>query len=113
LSLIGPVPAVEGGVVSSRLGCSRWERLVAPDDTGTLIGRLPLGTAAVEGWHMALDGSNLTEAALRRPGTRPFDFSGRPMKGWVTVAADALEADEALAVWVEVALGFVRTLPPK
>jgi len=35
------------------------------------------------------------------------------MKGWVTVAGHALEADDALAAWVDEALGFVRTLPPK
>jgi TfoX/Sxy family transcriptional regulator of competence genes len=58
-------------------------------------------------------GPQATEAALARPGSRPFDFSSRPMKGWITVAPDALEADEALAAWVDEALGFVRTLPPK
>jgi TfoX/Sxy family transcriptional regulator of competence genes len=58
---------------------------------------------------VGLDG---TEAALARPGSRLFDFSGRPMKGWITVAPDALEDDDALAGWIDDALGFVRTLPP-
>jgi len=58
-------------------------------------------------------GLDATEAALGRPGSRLFDFSGRPMKGWITVAPDALEDDDALAAWIDDALGFVRTLPPK
>jgi TfoX/Sxy family transcriptional regulator of competence genes len=57
-------------------------------------------------------GLDATEAALERPGSRLFDFSGRPMKGWITVDPAALE-DDALAAWVDDALGFVRTLPPK
>jgi TfoX/Sxy family transcriptional regulator of competence genes len=58
-------------------------------------------------------GPQATEAALGRPGSRLFDFSGRPMKGWITVDPDALEADEALAAWIDEALRFVRTLAPK
>jgi TfoX/Sxy family transcriptional regulator of competence genes len=58
-------------------------------------------------------GLDATEAALERPGSRLFDFSGRPMKGWITVEPDALQDDEALAGWVGSALAFVRTLPPK
>jgi TfoX/Sxy family transcriptional regulator of competence genes len=57
-------------------------------------------------------GLDATDAALERPGSRLFDFSGRPMKGWITVAPDALEDDDALAGWIDDALGFVRTLPP-
>jgi TfoX/Sxy family transcriptional regulator of competence genes len=58
-------------------------------------------------------GPDATDAALERPGSRLFDFSGRPMKGWITVDPAALEDDDALAAWVDGALGFVRTLPPK
>jgi TfoX/Sxy family transcriptional regulator of competence genes len=58
-------------------------------------------------------GLDTTDAALERPGSRLFDFSGRPMKGWITVDPAALEDDDALAAWVDDALGFVRTLPPK
>ena len=57
-------------------------------------------------------GPAATEAALERPGSRLFDFSGRPMKGWITVDPSALDADDALAAWVEEGLAFVRTLPP-
>jgi TfoX/Sxy family transcriptional regulator of competence genes len=58
-------------------------------------------------------GPAATEAALARPGSRLFDMGGRPMKGWVNVRSEVLEADDALAGWVGDALAFVRTLPPK
>ena len=54
-----------------------------------------------------------TETLLRQPHVRPFDITGRPMKGWLLVAADGLEADEQLAAWIERAARFVRSLPAK
>ncbi|MEW5989190.1 MAG: TfoX/Sxy family protein [Chloroflexota bacterium] len=51
--------------------------------------------------------------ALFQPHARPFDFSGRPMSGWVTVAAEGLNSDEALAEWVQQGVAFALTLPPK
>jgi TfoX/Sxy family transcriptional regulator of competence genes len=58
-------------------------------------------------------GPQATDTALARPGARTFDFSGRPMKGWVTVRSEVLSEDQMLATWIDDALGFVRTLPPK
>jgi hypothetical protein len=34
------------------------------------------------------------ESALREPHTRPMDFTGRPMKGYVYVEPDGYESDE-------------------
>jgi hypothetical protein len=53
-----------------------------------------------------------TEAALTRPGVRPFDITGRPMRGWVLVGGDRL-GDADLARWIGEAAAFVSTLPPK
>jgi TfoX/Sxy family transcriptional regulator of competence genes len=58
-------------------------------------------------------GPEATDAALARPGARAFDFSGRPMRGWVTVAGSAVEEDQPLAGWIAEARTFVGTLPPK
>lgn len=53
------------------------------------------------------------ETALTRPHARPMDFAGRPMKGYVYVAPEGIDADDTLAGWVRLALEFVSTLPPK
>ncbi|MFE3644429.1 TfoX/Sxy family protein [Streptomyces sp. NPDC059169] len=58
-------------------------------------------------------GPEATEAALARPGARPFDFTGRPMRGWVLVAPSAVSEDGALADWIERGRGFAASLPPK
>ena len=53
-----------------------------------------------------------TEAALERPGVRPFDITGRPMRGWVLVAGEHLD-DDNLDRWLAETCAFVATLPPK
>jgi TfoX/Sxy family transcriptional regulator of competence genes len=58
-------------------------------------------------------GPEATDASLAKPGARAFDFSGRPMKGWVTVGGPPLDEDDTLALWVAHARQFVATLPAK
>ncbi len=41
-------------------------------------------------------------------GARPMLMAGRPMKGWVSVAAP-----EDLTLWIDLAMAFNRTLPRK
>jgi TfoX/Sxy family transcriptional regulator of competence genes len=50
---------------------------------------------------------------LARPGARPMDFTGRPMNGFLYVNRDVCETDADLSSWLDEALGFVETLPPK
>ena len=50
--------------------------------------------------------------ALAQPGARPFDMTGRPMRGWVVVDGAELD-DDVLSEWIERARSFVATLPPK
>lgn len=62
---------------------------------------------------MARVGPDNHQAALARPGARPMDFTGRPMKGYVYVDPAGFESDEELADWVNECAAFVQTLPPK
>lgn len=52
-------------------------------------------------------------AALAEDGARAFDFTGRPMQGWVVVDQSALEDDEQLESWVRRCRSFTDTLPAK
>jgi TfoX/Sxy family transcriptional regulator of competence genes len=54
-----------------------------------------------------------TGTALSRPGARVFDVTGRPMPGWIVVAASALTEDAELDAWVEEGHSFAAGLPPK
>jgi len=52
-------------------------------------------------------------ASLAQPGARVFDFSGKPMAGWVMVAPDGYAAAEDLARWVELGMAYAGSLPVK
>lgn len=54
-----------------------------------------------------------TESALDEPGTRRFDMTGRPMKGWIVVEADAHAEDGQLRRWVDRGVTYAASLPPK
>ncbi len=53
------------------------------------------------------------DAALNRPGVRPFDFTGRPSAGIVYVDAATLTRKPALRAWVNRGVTFAQSLPPK
>lgn len=72
--------------------------LVAPMKDGALLVRT---------------GKDAQADALTRPGAGVMSMTGRIMSGYVQVSGDALEDDEALQAWLDLALGFVHTLPPK
>jgi TfoX/Sxy family transcriptional regulator of competence genes len=50
--------------------------------------------------------------ALAKPHARPMDFTGRPMRGFVTVQPDGLNGDR-LNRWVQEAVARAESLPPK
>ena len=58
-------------------------------------------------------GPDASNAALQKPHARMFDFTGKPMKGWVIVAPQGVESDNDLQRWVEMGLEFAGSLPPK
>jgi TfoX/Sxy family transcriptional regulator of competence genes len=53
------------------------------------------------------------EQALAKPGARPFDMTGRPMRGWVAVGPAGHDSDEPLQAWVQQGVDFALTLLPK
>lgn len=58
-------------------------------------------------------GRDKYEEALEIAGARPFDMTGRPMRGWVVVSADVLEDDAELDAWVHRGSEVARSLPAK
>jgi TfoX/Sxy family transcriptional regulator of competence genes len=53
------------------------------------------------------------EECLAKKYARQMDFTGRPMKGMVYVAAEGLHEDDELAHWLYLSTEFVLSLPPK
>ena len=50
---------------------------------------------------------------LSRPHTRPMDFTGRPLKGFVFIEAEGLVTDRQMHAWISTSLAFARSLPAK
>ena len=53
------------------------------------------------------------DRALDEPHTRPMDFTGRPMAGWVIVENEGTATDDGLQGWVDRAVAYVSALPLK
>ena len=53
-----------------------------------------------------------TDELLKKKGARPFDITGRPMKGWILVNAEGIKGND-LNKWFDIAFSFVKSLPSK
>ena len=52
-------------------------------------------------------------ALLKKPHAKPFDLTGKPMKGWMLVGAEGVKTEKQLSAWVKEGVDFASTLPPK
>jgi TfoX/Sxy family transcriptional regulator of competence genes len=57
-------------------------------------------------------GEDRLPEALKRPGARPMEMRGRTMEGYI-IADHAELTAKAAQDWLQLALAFVQTLPPK
>jgi TfoX/Sxy family transcriptional regulator of competence genes len=53
------------------------------------------------------------QGVLQRPFTRPFDMTGKPMTGWITVEPKGCQADGDLTDWIGQGVDFAQSLPAK
>jgi hypothetical protein len=80
------------------------------------VGFLLHGNMLVGVWQTSLVarvGPDAYETSLKLPHARQFDITGRPMKGWILVAAEGVDDDETLLAWIDRATEFVNRLPTK
>lgn len=58
-------------------------------------------------------GTSDYEVYLKKAHTRKFDFTGKPMKGFVVVSPKGYEDDSDLSFWVKTCISFANSLPQK
>jgi TfoX/Sxy family transcriptional regulator of competence genes len=58
-------------------------------------------------------GETSAQEAFELPYVKPFDITGRAMKGWIMVDDRGFESDEDLKNWLNKAKQFADNLPPK
>jgi TfoX N-terminal domain len=57
--------------------------------------------------------ADAAESVQGEPGVRPFHLTGRPMKGWLLVAAEGHTEDDDRHRWVDRGIAYAVSLPPK
>jgi TfoX/Sxy family transcriptional regulator of competence genes len=58
-------------------------------------------------------GEASAQEAFELPFVKPFDITGRAMKGWIMVDERGFESNEDLKKWLIKAKAFADNLPPK
>jgi hypothetical protein len=62
---------------------------------------------------MVRGGTEAAGDALAHPHTRQIEMRGRPMPGWIHVAAEGVRTKRELSAWARRGVEFTRTLAPK
>lgn len=97
------------GILSARQGFS--EKKMFGGVCFLINGNMCVGT-----WKGALIvrlARELHEQTLAEPHAKPFDVTGRVMKGWALVDSAGIVSDEDLVRWVRRAEDFAVSLPAK
>src|SRR5262245_22178430 len=58
-------------------------------------------------------GSDAARQVLGEKHARPFDITGRPMRGWAMIEPAGWKNDARLRRWIAWAVEFTEALPPK
>jgi TfoX/Sxy family transcriptional regulator of competence genes len=54
-----------------------------------------------------------TQALVSEPGAERFVMRGREMDGWLRIDPSAVQSEDDLQRWVEIGVGYARSLPAK
>jgi TfoX/Sxy family transcriptional regulator of competence genes len=58
-------------------------------------------------------GNDAASKALKEPFVIPMDFTGKPIRSMVYVEAEGISTKRSLRTWIDRAIEFAETLPPK
>ena len=58
-------------------------------------------------------GKEKHDETMAEPFTKPFDITGRTMKGWALVDPAGLQSEDDLTAWIRRFATFVKSLPTK
>lgn len=77
-----------------------------------LHGHMSVSASRTGGLLVRIDPAD-SQAALERPHVTLMTMGGRTMDGWMIVAPEGLKTRRELSAWVQRAVSYVKTLPPK
>ena len=97
------------GEIGGRDGVS--ERRMFGGIAWCVHGNMAVGTLG-EDLMVRLDRED-AEQALTETHVGPMQFTGRPMRGFITVEAAGIDDDAEFARWIDAGFAFAASLPPK
>lgn len=97
------------GVLGDEMGVS--EKKMFGGIAFMINGNMAVGVSGNE--LMLRVGLEAMDELLDIDGVRPFDKTGRPMKGWVLVEASETAEDAQLSSWIDIGVSVAASLPPK
>ena len=92
-------------------GVATTEKKMFGDLTFLVGGNMCCGVMGAD--LLARVGPGAADSALAEPATRPFDMGRGASKGWVVVGPDGIATSQALTAWVDRAIAYAASLPPK
>ena len=78
-----------------------------------LVGGNMAVAASGQGGLLARVDPEETDALFASTPATLMEMGGRSMAGWLRVASEHVEADDALSEWVDRGVAYARSLPPK
>ena len=100
------------GRIRNRIGSDATEKKMFGGLAFLVGGKMAVAASGQGGLLVRVDPAESDELVASTPATR-MEMGGRSMAGWLRVASDDVEADEALAEWVDRGVSYARSLPPK
>ncbi|MDQ3679230.1 MAG: TfoX/Sxy family protein [Actinomycetota bacterium] len=99
-------------------------RALLPNDAAVSEQAMFGGLAFLVGGNMAIAASGQGGLLVRvDPGSSeqlmatttavPMEMRGRPMRGWLRVGADQVRTKRQLSKWIDLGVGYARSLPSK
>ena len=76
-------------------------------------GNMALAASGQGGLLVRADPATSDELVAAGRGASPMVMRGRPMRGWLRVAPEAVRSERELAEWVAVGVTYARSLPAK
>lgn len=100
------------GRIRNRIGSDATEKKMFGGLAFLVGGKMAVAASGQGGLLVRVDPAESDELVASTPATL-MEMGGRSMAGWLRVASDDVEADEALAEWVDRGVSYARSLPPK
>ena len=98
--------------IRNRIGGDATEKKMFGGLAFLVGGNMAVGASGQGGLLVPVDPAQSTELVASTPATL-MEMRGRTMAGWLRVASEDLQTDDALAEWIDRGVAYARSLPAK